>query len=491
MPHASHGINPLVGVIDIGSNSVRLVIYDRLKRVPRPIFNEKASCGLGHGIHFTGKLDPRAKAHAHDTIERYAYLCRTMGIEKLYSVATAAIRDAADGPEFIRELSQQLGITIEIITGEREAQLAAQGVLSSIYQPEGIAGDLGGGSLELVSIRHQHVQHQATFQAGSLRLIDSCGGDLALMRKQIKEMLKDVHWLKHARRSFFAIGGGFRSIAQVHMRQQKYPVRILHQYTVPAETLYPFFSYLLTLNPKEVDQLKGLASKRNESFLPSVVVLEEILKQMDPEEVVFSAAGIREGLIYEKLPPQEYLRDALTASISALTGRDMDSDPYSNSLLRWQEQLITQESAEEKRLRVAACQLSDIALAVSPDFRAEWVFEHILVASLYGLDHRERVMLALAAYFRHKNKCKMESPALNLLREEDWVWAKLVGQLCGIGFHLSAGVGEILDHITLEVKGADITIHSEEKVRRILPEEATKRLEGLGDTCKAYRRRFT
>lgn len=484
------GTNALVGVIDIGSNSVRLVIYDRLKRVPRPLFNEKTTCGLGHGIHFTGKLDPVAKQHARDTIERYAYLCRTMEISRLYCLATAAIRDAADGPEFMRELSQQLGITIEVISGEREAQLAAQGVLSSIYQPEGIAGDLGGGSLELVAIRHQHVQHQATFQAGSLRLIDACGGDLSAMRKMIKEMLKDVHWLKNSGKSFYAIGGGFRSIAQVHMRQQKYPVRILHQYTVPTETLYPFFSYLLSLNQKEVNQLKGLASKRNESFLPSVVVLEEILKQVDTEEVVFSAAGIREGLLYEKLPPQEYLRDSLTASVSALTGRDMDSDPYTQALFAWQEQLIEQETQEEKRLRLAVCQLSDVALAVSPDFRAEWVFEHLLVASIYGLDHRERVMLALALYYRHKSKCKLESPALGLLCEEDRLWANMVGQLSGIAFHLSAGVPGILEQLTLEVDGTDIRIHSDEKVRRILPEEATKRLEGLGDICKAYRRRF-
>lgn len=480
----------LVGVIDIGSNSVRLVIYDRLKRVPRPLFNEKSTCGLGNGIHFTGKLDENSKIKASRCLSRFAYLSRTMKVDQLYAVATAALRDASDGPDFIREQEEKLGIKIEIISGEREAQLAAQGILSSINLPEGIAADLGGGSLEIVSLRHQHVQHQATFPLGSLRLIDAYKDDLSAIRKKVKEALQDVYWIKDVGQSFYAIGGGFRSIAQVHMRKEKYPVRVLHQYTVPAVQLYPFFSYLLSLGPKEVQQIKGLNSRRKNSFLPSIVVLEEIMKQMSAEEVVFSAAGIREGLLYEKLPPQEYLRDALTASVSALAGRDMESDPYTDTLMRWQEQLLEGETPAEKRLRRAACQLSEVALAVSPDFRAEWVFEHILVASLYGLDHRERVMLALACYYRHHHKFKLLSPAINLLQEEDKLWAKLVGQLSGIAFDLSAGIPDILDKISLSVEGSEVKIHQDESVAMVLPEETTRRLEGLGETCKAFRRRF-
>lgn len=480
----------LVGVIDIGSNSVRLVIYDRLKRVPRPLFNEKSACGLGNGIHFTGKLDENSKIKASRCLSRFAYLSRTMKVDQLYAVATAALRDASDGPAFIREQEEKLGIKIEIISGEREAQLAAQGILSSINLPEGIAADLGGGSLEIVSLRHQHVQHQATFPLGSLRLLDAYKDDLSAIRKKVKEALQEVYWIKDVGQSFYAIGGGFRSIAQVHMRKERYPVRVLHQYSVPAEQLYPFFSYLLSLAPKEIQQIKGLNTRRKNSFLPSIVVLEEIMKQMSAEEVVFSAAGIREGLLYEKLPPQEYLRDALTASVSALTGRDMETDAYADTLMRWQEQLLDGETLAEKRLRRAACQLSEVALAVSPDFRAEWVFEHILVASLYGLDHRERVMLALACYYRHHHKFKLNSPTINLLQEEDKLWAKLVGQLSGIAFDLSAGIPDILDKISLSVEGSEVKIRQDESVAMILPEETTKRLEGLGETCKAFRRRF-
>lgn len=481
----SNTSRPLVGVIDIGSNSVRFVVYDGLKRVPRQLFNEKTSCGLGHGVAETGKLNESAKEKTRRCIRRYSHLARTIGLKSLHAVATAALRDASDGKAFVKELEKANQIKIEIISGEREAYLAAQGIFASVHQPEGVAADLGGGSLELVELAENVITHQHTMPLGTLRVLDECGSDPDKMRAHVRKVLSQTGWFRKHYKRFYAIGGGFRSIARVHMKLHRYPLSLVHQYEVKAEELFPFLSHLLALKDKERDTLKGLSSRRLEGFVPSIIVLEEILRATGARSAVFSYAGIREGLLYDMLPAEEHDTDALSASLSNLTGRDALDSAYGRALFDWQQPLFEYESAGLRRIRRAACQLNEIALPVSPEFRGVWAFEHILQSSIYGLTHRERVALALAMYYRYRKKYTLNRTILGLLEKRDVQWAQLAGQSSDLAFMLSAGTTEILSQVRLEASGGKLKLTGSDDALAMVPTSVTKRLEGLGDTLSA------
>ncbi len=487
--HASQQ-QPYIGVIDIGSNSVRLVVYDRLRRSPRPLFNEKWPCGLGHGIQATGRLNADAREMARTSIARYVHIARTMGLSSLHAIATAAIRDAEDGPDFIRELEREHEIRIRIISGEQEAHLAAQGVLASIHRPEGVAIDLGGGSLEAVELG-ERIGRQATFPLGTLRLIDACGQDSKKLSRHIRDHLETQAWLQSSRPALYVIGGGFRSIARVHMRQHAYPLRILHQYTLETELFMPWLRNLKKLSLREIQALKGLSARRAEGFLPSVCVLEEMLKMTLAKQLVISTAGIREGLLHDLLRPQERKRDGLSASLMNLSGKEVHDEAYTKALFDWQTPLFTREPPELARLRRCVCALSEIALPVNVDFRAEWAFEHLVVASLYGITHSDRITLALALYYRYRPTCKLETPLLRLVGEREHVWAQMAGQSAALASAISAGTAGLLPKESLRIKGDMAVLQPGENIAQILPATVEKKLEGLGEILSAYRKRFS
>src|SRR6516164_10684900 len=161
-----------VAIVDIGSNSVRLVSYESLSRAPTPTFNEKALCGLGRGVAMTGLLPEDGVLKALAALQRFRVLCETMRIEDIRGIATAAVRDAANGAEFLDRAERVLGRKIELLSGQQEARLSALGVISSIYKADGVVGDLGGGSLELTDVRDRQCAPRITLPLGGLSLMD-------------------------------------------------------------------------------------------------------------------------------------------------------------------------------------------------------------------------------------------------------------------------------------------------------------------------------
>ena len=477
---------PLTAVIDIGSNSVRLVVYDGMKRVPRPLFNEKVPCGLGRGIAETGHLLPQAREKARLSVARFASLAQLMGLETVCAVATAAIRDAADGRTFIEELNQEFGLNIRVISGEEEAALAAHAIMASIHHPQGIVADLGGGSLELVRIREETIAHQTTRPMGTLRLLDQCGDNPEAIRQYIREELQKIDRVHQGASCFYAIGGGFRSIAKVHMHLHHYPLPLVHHYQLNSETLFAFLSYLLTLSPEEHARLEGLSTRRIRGFIPSIIVLEEILRLTGAESVIFSHAGIREGLLYNQLDEKERSKDALLASLKNLMGKKALDTDYTSTLFRWQQPLFERESPRQRRLRNAACLLSEIALPVSASFRGEWAFEHLMQASLYGISHSERAALALALYHRYRKHFTLDESFLGLMDQHDQAWAKLAGSAADIAFMLSAGTEQLLEQVHLRIENSQVTLTGNQEALSMLPETVTNRIEGLGEIYNAF-----
>ena len=395
-----------MGVVDIGSNSVRLVVYEGAVRSPTPIFNEKVLCGLGRDVASTGRLGSEAMDRALAALARFRAIVRILGVKNVRAIATAACRDAADGPAFIVRGERALGTPIQVLSGQQEAELAAKGILMGFRAPDGLACDLGGGSIEIIDV-NEPVRQAVTLPLGGLRLIDLSGGRIDKALDIADEHIARVAWLGKGRgRSFYAVGGTWRAIARLHMEEREYPLHVMHGYAMPAEEAIDFCEDIR--KAKKLGSMKGLSeiSRPRREVLPfGALVLERLLKRLEPSEVVFSVFGIREGLLYGLLSDAERRKDPLISFCLDYARLRSRSVAHAIELCGWTDALFEgagpKETEEERRLRHAACLLSDISWRAHPDYRGEQSLNLIAHGALGGIDHPGRVFLALASYFRH------------------------------------------------------------------------------------------
>lgn len=476
-----------IGIIDIGSNSIRLVIYDQQKRSPVPIYNEKVMCALGKGLATTGVLNPEGVELAKQALKRFLALGRNMEITSLYVMATAAVRDARDGMSFARYLEDTYEIDVDIVPGKKEAKLGAYGVCASMYRPQGITGDLGGGSLELVKVDDGHIGDHASLLLGSLRMIDESKGDRDKLRKLIEKRFNELDWLDDQKvPNFYAIGGSFRALARMHMTAADYPLHILHEYKVDAKNFLSFVRDVAGLSLEKIEKLPGSAAKRVPALPGAAIVLEHIITHARPDSVIFSASGIREGYLYEKLSPYIRNMDGLIASCSEFAVKGGRSTAYANELYTWMYPLVENESDKERRLRLAFCLLSDIAQHIHPEYRAEWAYHRILYSSLTGLTHRERVKLSLALFHRYQFKIRDIWPSLSLLKGGDREWALLVGTAANLAYHFSGNVAGNLHKTSFITNGSQLSLQLTGNMQDMLGDAIRRRLEGVREAYAKY-----
>ena len=403
---ANSGLEPM-GVIDIGSNSVRLVVYEGAIRAPTPIFNEKVLAGLGRTVASTGRLPDDAVERALNAMGRFRAINRILGVKHVRAIATAACREAENGPDFIRRAEAAAGVKIDILSGEKEAELAAYGIIMGCHDPDGFAGDLGGGSLEVIDIASTRLRNATTLPLGGLRLIDTAGGRMDKAQDIADREIARVPWLGQGQgRTFYAVGGTWRALAKMHMAATNYPLRVMHGYALPAREAITFCEDVR--KAKKLTELPGgeTVNKSRRDVLPyGAMALERLLKKVQPSEVVFSVFGIREGLVYSLLSPAEQAKDPLLAFATETARQRARSVKHAHELCDWTDVLFTgpgpKETDEERRLRHAACLMSDVGWRAHPDYRGEQTLNLVAHAALAGLDHPGRIFLALAIYFRH------------------------------------------------------------------------------------------
>ncbi len=398
---------PSVAVIDIGSNSVRLVVYQSMTRSLVSIFNEKTLCGLGREVQTTGLLAPDAVAKALTSLRRFRALCRVMKVGRVYAVATAACRDASNGPDFIANAERICGVPIEILSGPREAKLSALGVISGVHEPDGIVGDLGGGSLELIDVRGNRVRRGVTLPLGSLALQDASHKSLKRAERIVRTDLSSAALLKAGRgRTFYAVGGSWRALARIHIIQSGYPLGVMHGYSIPAVEALDFVRRLRRLAATNMlANIEVVADARRPLLTYAALVLEYIIRVAKPKTITFSTFGVREGLLYDMLTPTERAKDGLFSATQTLNELLSRSTRHAEDLIGWTDRLVRivklRETAEERRLRHAACRLSDIGWRVHPDHRGEQTLDLITNGNFGSISHEGRAFVALSVFYRY------------------------------------------------------------------------------------------
>jgi exopolyphosphatase / guanosine-5'-triphosphate,3'-diphosphate pyrophosphatase len=473
-----------VAVVDIGSNSVRLVVYDGLRRSPTPVFNEKILCGLGRGIAITGKLDVAATVRAISALKRFRALCKQMGCQQVYAVATAAAREASNGPDFIDEAEKALGAGISVLTGKEEARFAALGVIAGVPEANGIVGDLGGGSLELIDVHEGKLYDGVTLPLGPLRLIDMSGDNMDRARELVDEYLKEAKVLEKLKnRTFYAVGGTWRNLARVHLNHSAYPLHVLHQYTMSRQQARSIAEFVAGISDASLKNVKDVSKSRLNTMPFGSMVLERLIEFGKPKDVICSVYGVREGYLYAKLPRKKAKLDALLSSCWDFARRYARSPEHELELCDWTDQIFGKgnfkESPEDQRLRYAACLLADIGWRAHPDYRADRSMSMISQAAFVGVDHPGRVFLALTVFYRYEGEV-MKDDLTRLLNDAQMQRAHLLSSIFRLAYILSAAMPGMLPRIGLELEGnKTLTLKLPSKLKDLMGERVEKRLASL------------
>jgi exopolyphosphatase/guanosine-5'-triphosphate,3'-diphosphate pyrophosphatase len=470
-----------IGVVDIGSNSVRLVIYDRLVRSPLALFNEKSLCAIGRNMVRTGVLDEEGSTAALAALARFREIARSVGVGRLETFATAAVRDARNGAEFVARAREAIGGAIRILSGEDEARYAAEGVLAAIPDAEGVVGDLGGGSLELAFVGQGQHHGGITLPFGPLRLMDLSDGRPDKARAIVDAELERLPGLDRLKgRSLYAVGGVWRNIARMHLENIEHPIRVLHHYEMQRDRAIEFTGLIAGLSRKSLEAAAGVTRKRAEAIPYGAVVMERLLKVGRLERVVISAFGVREGLLFSRLSPEERRKDPLLSACEDMARRLGRDGALGGVLERWTAPLFTGADREFDRLRRAACHLADTGWRGHPDHRAELVYAETLNAPFIGIDHAARNQLAFAMFHRYGGSDeKLERRVARFIGEEPAQRARTLGLALRAALVLAGPAPAVLQESSVRLTPSALVVALPRAHQALVAEASTKRFETL------------
>jgi exopolyphosphatase/guanosine-5'-triphosphate,3'-diphosphate pyrophosphatase len=470
-----------IAVIDIGSNSLRLVVYDGPRRAARTLLNEKVMCGLGRGLEKTDRLNAEGVSLAKANLQRFVTLARAAGASRIDVLATAAVRDAEDGAEFVNDIEKRFAIRVRVLPGAEEGRLSALGVLAGIPDATGLVGDLGGGSVELAAVGNGRVGNVSTLPIGPLRLMEDANDEREL-KDVIDRHLESVGWLGRLEDPrFYAVGGAWRAIARIHMEQHNYPLHIIQSYTLVRTEAQNFLEIMARQSRKSLEKITGISRKRLEVVPLASRILSRILRRTGALELVFSAAGLREGHLYSLMGVEQQHADPLIAACTEEAVANPRFGEDGEALVEWTTPLFTKESPNRLRLRRAAALLGDIAWHHHPDYRADLAMRHVLYMPVGGLDHHERVFLSMAVATRYGGPATLETLApLRLLDEESREAARAIGLSLRLAYTLTGGVPGLLRGTSLRLTDSKLVLNVMSEHTLLLGEAVQRRLDALG-----------
>ena len=467
-------------VIDIGSNSVRLVVYRLEGRAIWTVFNEKVLAGLGRDLAKTGRLSTDGVMQTLQALKRFRAVLEAVGPAETFVVATAAAREAKDGPDFIARVKAETGFTVRVLTGEEEAHYAAVGVLAGAPDAVGVVGDLGGASLELIRLSATGAGQGVTLPLGPFSLAGSGGFDGDRVRRLARERIAPVA-AGFRTDTFHAVGGAWRNLALLHMRLSGYPLHVVHQYEIPAAEALEAARLVSHQSRSSLERIEGMSKKRSETLPYAAVVLEALIEQLQLKRIEISAFGVREGLLFEAMPPRVRALDPLIEGCTALGARQGVADDLGPALEAWIapafRTLPPLFGERDMVLVAAACRLSDVGARLHPDHRADLVFEQVLRAPIAGQTHAERCFVAVSAHARHATNFNPPELATleHLLSPPQLKRARALGATIRLACDLSGRSPSLLAHSRLALDKNHLTLAAEPGFADLLLGEQTSK----------------
>jgi exopolyphosphatase / guanosine-5'-triphosphate,3'-diphosphate pyrophosphatase len=475
-----------VGIVDIGSNSVRLVVYSGAPRAPSIIFNEKVLAGLGQGLGETGRLAEEPRLRALAALRRFRLLLDRMEVGDLRVLATAAVRDASNGDSFLDEI-RALGFEPQVISGEMEGRLAGEGVLSGFPDADGLVGDLGGGSFELAEVSGGAVHASISLPFGVLRIGNAHAAAERKLRRRLAAALEESGLAGRGRgRPFYMVGGSWRALARLDITARDYPLPITHHYRMPPERPAELRKLIASLSRSDPKSMPMLTASRIPTLPAAKLILSALVDALEPSELIVSSFGIREGMLFHELTPAEQAKDPLIEAARD-AGRGLSRFGEHGDLLdRWIAPIFS-DSPAMARLRLAACLLADVAWQAHPDFRAERGVEMALHGNWVGIDVCGRVMVAQALFSNFGGRDFPDKRIAALCNRDELACAARWGLAMRLGQRLSGGLAASLERSRLEREGDVIRLVLMKGEEALYGETVERRLRKLASAlgCKA------
>ena len=476
-------------VVDIGSNSVRLVIYRLEGRAIWTLFNEKALAGLGRDLSSTGRLSPDGVETALRSLRRFRVVLDGWKAQDVSVVATAAVRDALDGGVFVQRVMAETGFQVRILSGEEEARYAALGVVAGHPSAFGVVGDLGGSSLELTPLLAPHsgvTLPLGPFALGAPRVID-----IDKVRKKADAALAPLARTFSAP-EFHAVGGAWRNLGLLHMAMADYPLHVAHQYEMSRSDAIDVSRFVARQSRTSLEGIEGLSKKRFDTLPYAAVVLETLIERLSVQTVVVSAFGLREGLLFEAMSPEAQRADPLIEGCEALTAAPGGFTSLGPMLEDWVAPIFREVENlfgdRDPTLIAAACRLADLGARLHPDHRADLAFDQVLRAPIAGMSHAERAFLACAAFSRHTSATTHPEQNIvsRLLTPDRRTRARALGAAIRLGCDIAGRNPDLLRHLRIVLSDDRLLLRAEaEWSDMLLGEQTVKRAGTLAQALKA------
>jgi len=476
-------------VIDIGSNSVRLVIYRIEGRSIWPVYNEKVLAGLGRDLMGTGRLHPIGRRDTLIALKRFRFIVDSYPLAATHTVATAAIREAADGHDMVAAIEAETGFRVRVLAGHEEAYYSALGVLCGHDDAVGVVGDLGGSSLELIDLQGENAFKGITLPLGPFALGAPAPVDIDKTLAHIRDVLTP-HKDRFQFSTFHAVGGAWRNLAIIWMQKANYPLQIVQQFELPAREAVNICHLIATQSPASLERIRGVTKRRMENLAYAALVLQALIEVFGFDTINFSANGLREGILFEHLPDDLKTRDPLIEGCAALGARQGITNEIGPALAQWLHDFYVTTSGfdvPDMRLIRAASKLADMGALLHPDHRADLVCDQVLRAPIPGQNHQERVFLACALFTRYSGDPYTKEPVLisRILGDDGLERATQLGLALRLGCDLSAKSADLLGHAHLTQQGRDLVIEAKSGWEDLLLGEQTKkRAKSLANALK-------
>ncbi len=464
-------ISSRLGVLDIGSNSVRLVVYELFGAHFTPVYNEKVLAGLGRDLSQTGNLSEAGKVTALAALKRFKIITNSLKLGQVLIGATAALRVAGDAAEFIERVRTETGFVITPISGLEEARLTAMGLIASQPLAKGLAADLGGASLELVRVQGGKAETGVSLPLGPFEVIGKdlsafTGFEMATFKAAIDAQLAKANLDKQRGETLYLIGGAWRNLASIHQKKYSYPLKIVQSYELSVEAASTLSRWAYTEGRDELLAWPSMKARRSETLPYSGYLLEKLIEQLQPDKVVISQTGLREGIVYDNLSETLKKRDTLLDGCRDLARGNLQAVHFGDPLFRFLEDAAENfprsfDPDNENRLRKAACYLAGFGKGLHPDYTPELVFDDILYAPFSALTHKERIYLALILFnsYTSKNFPKKRGDIIGLLSAEEQKAARIYGTAMRTGIVASGRSIELLSVLKLTLKDRELGLY--------------------------------
>lgn len=465
-----------IAIIDIGSNSIRLVLVQVKKGSFFKIIKEiKKTVRLGENTNEKNTLLHTKMDMAVETLKVFKRICTSAGVDEIIAVATAAVRKAKNKKEFLNKVKNEIGINIRVLSGNEEAYYAFFGVINSLDLEEGLIMDIGGGSTELILVRNRKLIESVSLPFGSIDLAnrfhlydDVKDKQINAVRDFLVEKYSEIQWLSHVKNiPLIGVGGTIRNISKIHKKMNNYPLKIMHNYRMLSTSVYHIYDLVKSKNLSSRKKIKGLSKERADIFVGATAAVSELINFCYVDHVIISGSGIREGLIYDYiLKNSESIRDILSFSIENImykhqlnkNNNDIHVHSLTQKLYEQLKPLHYNNYSMEKIIKTSAM-LYNSGTNIHYYNHHAHAFYVMLNSGINGLSHKELLISSFIAIASKNKEVKLNWVKYkSILCKNDIELIKKIGLLLRMAKNLDICMNSNIENIECSIRKNEVIV---------------------------------